>query len=95
MAEEIRKLAEQSQEATSNIQNIILAMQHKIIDTVERIKVVNGAINAQNDNVKETETSFINIFDGVNNLNCSIKAASEGNETMVERKKTYLIQCKT
>lgn len=86
VAEEIRKLAEQSQEATSNIQNIILAMQHKIIDAVERIKVVNGAINAQNDNVKETEISFVNIFNGVNNLNYSIKVASEGNETMIEKK---------
>ena len=86
VAEEIRKLAEQSQEATSNIQNIISVMQHKIIDAVERIKVVNGVINAQNDNVKETETSFVNIFDGVNNLNYSIKVASEGNETMIEKK---------
>ncbi|MGG7176059.1 methyl-accepting chemotaxis protein [Clostridium paraputrificum] len=86
VADEIRKLAEQSQNATSNIQRIISGMQNKIKDTVDSIETVTGVITSQDDNVKETEKSFVDIFEGVISLNELVRNASELNNTMVEKK---------
>lgn len=86
VADEIRGLAEQSKEATSNIQTIINEMRNKIIDTVNNVNLVNKAIELQNSNVKETETSFENIYNGINNINKEIIATNTLNENMTDKK---------
>lgn len=86
VADAIRKLAEQSQNATSNIQKIIETMQSKIQDTVNSIESVTEVIDTQSNHVKETENSFENIFDGVVTLNDEVKNADRLKNTMIEKK---------
>lgn len=90
VADEIRKLAEQSQEATSNIQSIISTMQDKISDTVNSVTDVNNVINTQGKNVKETENSFDVIFDGVSSLNELLATVSSLNKNMINKKESIL-----
>lgn len=90
VADEIRKLAEQSQEATSNIQSIISTMQDKISDTVNSVTDVNNVINTQGKNVKETENSFDVIFDGVSLLNELLATVSSLNKNMINKKESIL-----
>ena len=90
VADEIRKLAEQSQEATSNIQSIISTMQDKINDTVNSVADVNNVINTQGANVKETENSFDVIFDGVSSLNELLETVSTLNNNMINKKEIIL-----
>lgn len=86
VANEIRNLAEQSQNATANIRDIIQTMQTKIKDTVEEVLNVNNVMDTQSKNVKETEESFHNIFSGVDSLGTLLVEVEDKNTSMVEKK---------
>lgn len=86
VADEIRNLAEQSQGATANIRNIIMAMQNKITDTVKAVADVNTVMAAQSQSVKETEESFNNISHNVDSLGTLLTEVEDKNATMVQKK---------
>lgn len=90
VADEIRNLAEQSQEATSDIRNIIQTMQNKIQDTVNAVTHVNQAMNTQSEHVKETEESFHNIYSDVESLYDLLNEVESKNTAMVHKKEVIL-----
>lgn len=53
----------------------------KIKDTVEAVTNVNKVMATQNKNVKETEESFNNIFNGVDSLDTLLTEVEEKNAT--------------
>lgn len=91
VADEIRNLAEQSQGATANIRNIIQTMQDKISETVAAVTNVNEAMTTQNDNVKDTETSFHDIYADVDALHQLLREVEQKNSAMVAQKETILL----
>lgn len=95
VAEEIRKLAEQSQEATKNIQSIITAMQEKIKETVNRTENINNVISMQNSNVKNTEGSFSEIYGSVINLNNKVQEVETLNVKLVKEKEVIVDSVQT
>lgn len=90
VADEIRRLAEQSQQATANIRSIIHTMQTKISDTVESVNGVNDVMGTQSQKVKETEESFQKIYTRVGSLDSILTEVQDKNTTMVERKEAIL-----
>lgn len=88
VADEIRKLAEQSQEATANIRSIINKMQEKITETVQAVDDVNNVMNEQSDSVKETEESFKDIALDVQGMGALVLEVGEKNTVMVEKKES-------
>ncbi|GAB6169986.1 methyl-accepting chemotaxis protein [Clostridium carnis] len=89
VADEIRKLADQSKEATESITSIIINMQEIIRETVEKLEKINKVSNTQNNNVEETRVSFENIFLGVINLNDTLKEIESLNNSLIVEK-TYI-----
>ncbi|MGL5086037.1 MAG: methyl-accepting chemotaxis protein, partial [Clostridium sp.] len=86
VAEEIRKLAEQSKHATESISSIIIKMQQMIKESVNELDGINGVINLQNKNVEDTKNSFASIFEGIINLNDKIKNVEERNMILISEK---------
>jgi len=65
VAEEIRKLAEQSTESAKEIELIVKELQTKSTNTIETMKKVREIVQEQADAVKETETRFNGIAEAV------------------------------
>ncbi|MEG0295526.1 MAG: methyl-accepting chemotaxis protein [Clostridium sp.] len=73
VAGEIKKLAEQSTEATKDINTIISEIQLSINDTTNSIKSVNSAVNEQSLIVKTTASLFSTIADSIKSIDANLK----------------------
>lgn len=86
VAEEIRKLAEQTSDSTEEIRKIITEIQTNTTDAVEKMEVSFNYIMSQSDIVNETEDIFKNISDNSNQLLESIKLIKNENSEMLQGK---------
>ncbi|HCC07719.1 MAG TPA: hypothetical protein DEP72_06140 [Clostridiales bacterium] len=86
VADEIRKLAEQSSESTKQIENTISDLKDNSIKTVETIKTVLGVIQNQSDSVKITEKTFNEIYEEIGKSNETVSKLSELEEQMIQKK---------
>ena len=72
VAEEIRKLAEESSEATNHISDLILKMNKRTDDAVEAMKISKEAVDEQIVSVDSTKKIFDEIINNVNELDDKI-----------------------
>ncbi len=82
VANEIRNLAEKSQESVNDIQKIISSIQYDTRVAVEIAKKAESVLNLQENAVKNTTQSYTNINDSVEKLMVYLKHISENVETM-------------
>lgn len=73
VAEEIKKLAEQSTEATTDINTIISEIQLSINNTTHSIKSVNSAVNEQSLIVETTASLFSTIAESIKSIDSNLK----------------------
>ena len=88
--EEIRKLAEQSNQFTEEIQEIVQGLTAKVSETVDIMEVVGNTVAEQNNKVNETQEIFNLIsseldknMSEMNNLNSSVKKLEVTKESLV------------
>ncbi len=74
VAEEIRKLAEESAHSVSEIKNIVMEIGTYSKDSVEKMGVVNSVVREQNKVVDDTSRQFNAISESVEKLSASIIA---------------------
>lgn len=88
VADEVRKLAEESANSTKEIQTIIEEIRKVILSTEESIGSMNKIVNVSNDSLGETENAFNEINDVieevVNNVYTSDKLIKNINESKEE-----------
>jgi methyl-accepting chemotaxis protein len=82
VAEEIRKLAEQSKDATENIKSIIQTIQVQSKKAVDSIKTAGNAVTAQEETVVNTEAIFNDILSGVKDLSGKINEITYSTATV-------------
>lgn len=88
VAEEIRKLAEQSQEFSNNINSIVNQLYEETNNMVNYITVINEKNEIQNSKVKETNTLLENINNASEEIKAKSQYVSEGiNEVLIVNKK--------
>ncbi len=63
VAEEVKKLADQSRDASARINNILSGIQQRVEDTVNEANIANDIIGMQLDAVKKTDKAFKTILD--------------------------------
>jgi methyl-accepting chemotaxis protein len=92
VADEIRKLAEQSTSATKQIQELIMGVKNKTESAVQSIETSNSIVEEQSQAVTETKDIFNKILEAIKDLMNEIKlvqnAATETNnakEELVDR----------
>lgn len=73
VAEEVRKLAEQSGEATKKIETIINDIKGRTVDAVDIVKNVKDVVKDQTNAVHETEETFEVISDNIESIGIKIK----------------------
>lgn len=86
VAEEVKKLADQSKDASINISNIITQIQNKTEMTVNAANNSNAIILEQMDAVKKTDAAFETIFKTLENVLGNIQTMSESVIEMVASK---------
>lgn len=90
VADEIRKLADQSSNAVNKINQIIKNIQSESQNAVNQMTATKGFIIEQNKAVKETQNIFIEISGAVTSLSDQVNKISESNKEMVAKKDTIL-----
>lgn len=73
VANEIKKLSEQSKEATMMISNIINNIQSKTKNTVNLVKQANEIFNEQEKSVRNTDNAFRNIVESTENISLQVE----------------------
>lgn len=73
VANEIKKLSEQSKEATMMISNIINNIQSKTKNTVNLVEQANAIFNEQEKSVKNTDNAFRSIVESTENISLQIE----------------------
>jgi Methyl-accepting chemotaxis protein len=73
VANEIKKLSEQSKEATMMISNIINSIQNKTENTVNLVHQANAIFNEQEKSVRNTDNAFRNIVESTENISVQIE----------------------
>lgn len=86
VADEIRKLAEQSAEATGNISSLILTMNDRTNEAVEAMKKAKNAVGDQITSVDSTKEIFGRIIQDVNELEAKIVMIKEATANMDTKK---------
>lgn len=76
VANEIKKLSDQSKEATMMIANIINNIQNKTKNTVDLVKKANEIFNEQEKSVNNTDNAFKNIVKSTENISCQLKSVT-------------------
>ncbi|WP_164667286.1 methyl-accepting chemotaxis protein [Virgibacillus doumboii] len=77
VAEEVRKLAEQSATATKDIEETIVVVEEQVKHTVEHIEKTNDIAGKQDEVVKETNESFNNIVATVEEIKEALLMVNE------------------
>lgn len=86
VAEEIRKLAEGSQEATEQIKNLIIDIQDKSSNAVKSLNDTEENLSAQEQSVGETGEIFKQISNIISKLNDEVEKVRELNKDMISEK---------
>ncbi|OPJ61030.1 methyl-accepting chemotaxis protein [Clostridium chromiireducens] len=73
VANEIKKLSDQSKEATMMIANIINNIQNKTKNTVNLVKQANKIFNEQEKSVRNTDYAFRNIVESTENISLQVE----------------------
>jgi methyl-accepting chemotaxis protein len=73
VANEIKKLSEQSKEATTMIANIINNIQDKTKNTVNLVQQANDIFNEQEKSVKNADEAFRNIVESTENISLQVE----------------------
>lgn len=90
VAEEIRKLAEQSTVSTNNISMIIGKVQNQSQNAVVEMNNARVIADKQTESVKITEKSFEQINSSINDLLSSIHIIEDMNKEMIDKKDAIL-----
>ena len=90
VADEVRKLAEQSEGALKQISEIISEMQNETKRTVELINQTSEVTSEQGQAVKDTEGSFQSIKAAIENSSQMIERIASSIKEMVEQKEILL-----
>lgn len=90
VAEEIRKLAEMSNEFTKEIEDIIGDLISKTNDTVLNIKKVEESTKEQSKNVQITNSKFEEISLSIESMISSLNVVSEGSNIMNDKKEQII-----
>ncbi|WP_343767788.1 methyl-accepting chemotaxis protein [Clostridium malenominatum] len=84
VAEEVRKLSENTAQSTNNVKSIITSIQKDIEIALDTIKVSDAVIKDQNeavDNTRDTfneiNTSIVNVVEKINNISESLKSVDQ------------------
>ncbi len=77
VAEEIRKLAEKSQDATKDIGNLINAMNDRSDEAVLAMSKAKEVVNEQVDTVDRTKDAFVQILNSISSLGDKVDSISE------------------
>jgi len=77
VAEEIRKLAEKSQNATKDIANLIKSMNDRSDEAVVAMAKAKEVVNEQVDTVESTKDAFIRILDSINSLSEKVSGIAD------------------
>ncbi len=86
VAEEIRKLAEQSSGAANQIRSLITGIQDKSKNAVDSMAAAKEAIDGQTKAVEDTERIFGDITKSIMDVNGEIDSIVELNKVMVNKK---------
>ena len=95
VAEEIRKLAEQSSEASNSIRNLIDNIQSQSKNAVEVMDGTRHIFKEQNEAVEETEKIFDEISIMVTKIGDIVSTISELNEIMIKNKDEIVVTMET
>ena len=90
VADEIRKLAEQSKESTNNIASIVSEITVETNLMAEATDLVNEELGNQEGNVKTAIDSFKSISDAVDTINCMVEEVSTSITSLDESKNVIL-----
>lgn len=90
VAEEIRKLAEDSTESTKNIHDIVITLIERADYAVNKMNEAAEIVSRQRETVSETESKFTDILDAIGKAESSIKEVM-ASSTEVEEKKNDII----
>ncbi|KGR91782.1 chemotaxis protein [Ureibacillus massiliensis 4400831 = CIP 108448 = CCUG 49529] len=86
VAEEVRKLADQTSEATELVRNTLRGIVNETTIVTEEMSKTNIIVQDQNKSVAETESSFKEIDTAVENIISTIEAVSESVQLLNESK---------
>lgn len=90
VAEEVKKLAEQSSEATDEIKDLINDIQNQSKTAVGVIDKTKMVVSEQNINVEETQNIFNYIADSINTLIEKVSEVKEYSDDMTNKKNTII-----
>ena len=92
VAEEIRKLAEQSSKFTSEIDTIISALIDKSTHAVHKMEEVGRIMTSQTQSVEETSLKFENITEAINEMHGEFTALKRiGSEMVIQKDEVLLL----
>lgn len=90
VADEIRKLAEESTNFADNINDIIMDLKVKMSDAVEAMEKAKQIVKKQSDSVTHTESMFSGISDSVETMGVSISQLEKSADSMNQKKEEVL-----
>lgn len=90
VASQIRKLADQSMEATKEITGIVKDVQNQTKQTVDKAMSSEDVIRSQNEALKRTIDSFNDIYSSINEMFSKVNAIMDDVREMEECKNTVL-----
>ncbi|MTI65954.1 MAG: methyl-accepting chemotaxis protein [Firmicutes bacterium] len=85
VADEVRKLAEESGSATQKISDIISEMQSGVKNAVTQVKEADSIFDEQSDAMEQTSTTFEKISKAVTNVTDNIKSVAKESEILNEK----------
>lgn len=88
VAEEIRKLAEESSKSTEEINQVVQELTENASFAVEKMADIVSAVGLQQENVRQTETRFTKIETAINASNTEIEKVHQSTQRLVRDKES-------
>lgn len=88
VAQEVRKLAEQSKQSTEDIAKVILGIQHKVMETVDIVEKATYIFKEQEASVNDTNLAFTSIIA----TSTEVAKQVEGAQSLIEDMNDYKVQ---